>query len=257
MQNPIRLQPYEDRADAAAELARTVRDRMPPPARGTRFPSAPDLVVGLCRGGVPIARGVARRLGLPADFLVVRKIALPGNPELALGALAEGGPEGAEPVAFLNAGLLPHAPAGLLAAARARARAELEERIRRYRAGRPPCPVAGKHVLLVDDGAATGATMRAAIASVRARGAARISVALPVAPEETVRELEGDADAVVCAWCPAFFLSVGTHYRHFPAVDDTEVLAGCAERKTSEPGGVACAQNSAPARDNRPRCDSG
>lgn len=227
-----RIQPYENRAEAAIALCRAVQNHFQFPAPG-QIPkpgvkqtlSPPEMVIGLCRGGVPIARSLAHKLGLPMDFLVVRKISRPENPELALGALAEGGPATPDTV---NTELLHHAPEGTLSAAGARARKELQDRIQRYRAHHPRRSIAGKHVLLVDDGAATGATMRAAIESMRAGGAVRVSVALPVAPEETLAELAKEADTVICPWCPAFFLSVGNHYRYFPQVGDEEVLAACA-----------------------------
>jgi putative phosphoribosyl transferase len=246
-----RLQPYQDRTEAARELFRAVQSHFQsptnqqPPGRSPRPGSPPELVIGLCRGGVPLARGLAHWLGLPMDFLVVRKIARAENPELALGAVAEGAPE---PASALNAELLDHAPEGTLSAARARAREELQKRIDRYRASHPRRSVAGKHVLLVDDGAATGATMRAAIESMRIGGASRVSVALPVAPEETVADLAKRADAVICPWCPAFFLSVGNHYRYFPQVSDEEVFANCTDGEGMRYPGALSAKATSPER---------
>ena len=225
------IQPYNDRAEAGRELARAVQshfrsthrgDAPPPPSAAGYTVPFPEQVIGLCRGGVPVASSVARQLGLPMDFLVVRKIASPFNPELALGALAEGAPEPAEALNIDPFGN--HADRGeTLASARKRAAEELQSRLTRYR--NHPLSVSGQHILLVDDGAATGATMRAAIQSMRQHQAKRVTVALPVAPEETIVELAREADGVICPWCPAYFLSVGSHYRHFPQVTDEEVFA--------------------------------
>jgi putative phosphoribosyl transferase len=231
LKTPHRAQPYEDRIEAAEELAlavefhfsdRVAKEKGPlgsiPPAA-----NRPELVVGLTRGGIPLAMRVARRLNLPWDLLVVRKIALKSNPELAWGALAEAGEE---PVAFYNPQLQHPGSSGKepVAEASARARKELEQKIMRYRALHPARNVSNAHVLLVDDGAATGATMRAAIRAMRKKGARRVSVALPVAPEETVAEIGEEADALICPWRPSCFVSVGTHFRHFPQVSEAEVV---------------------------------
>lgn len=226
----------------------------------------PMVVLGLCRGGVPVARTVARILRVPFDFLVVRKLASEANPELAIGALAECGPtdprrdagkkeglgtrsrseaprgqELGEPargpglrpdlertfgvIEVLNRDILAHLPdaEAALANARNRETAELRRRVTLYRAGKAPERLEGRRVILVDDGAATGATMRAAIASARKQGAAEVIVALPVAPEEVCGELRHEADRVICPWTPTFFMSVGSHYTHFPQVEDEEI----------------------------------
>jgi putative phosphoribosyl transferase len=231
LKTPHRTQPYEDRIEAAEELAIAVEFHFSQPVSGERVhpgripapANRPRLVVGLSRGGIPLSMRLARRLNLPWDFLVVQKIASESNPELAWGALAE---TGEEPAAFYNP-QLEHPGLSrreLVAEASARAKEELERKTKQYRALHSAHNVFNDHVLLVDDGAATGATMRAAIRAMRKKGARRVSVALPVAPEETVAEIGKEADALICPWRPACFVSVGTHFRHFPQVTEAEVV---------------------------------
>jgi putative phosphoribosyl transferase len=220
-----RTQPFEDRHDAARCLAEALSDLAlcPWPARGPARANGHEphtVVVGLTRGGVPVARTVARQLHLPFDLLVVRKLPVPGNPELAMGAISEHDAE------VLNEYILHWIidAEETLTNVCEREQHELERRVRLYRGGHTGHPLAGNHVVLVDDGAATGATMRAAIAAARKAGAARVTVALPVAPEETCRDLAAEADEVRCLWHPDWFQSVGAYYRHFPQVSDSEVL---------------------------------
>ena len=219
-----RTQPFEDRQDAALCLADTLSDlaRPPWPARepdSAKTGGPHTLILGLTRGGVPLAHTLARQLNLPFDVLVVRKLPAPGNPELAIGAIAEHGAE------VLNEDVLRWIVDAeeTLASVCAREEKELERRVRLYRGGRRNHPLAGNHAVLVDDGAATGATMRAAIAAARKAGAARVTVALPVAPKETCEELAAEADEVRCLWQPDWFQSVGAYYRHFPQVSDAQV----------------------------------
>ena len=221
-----RTQPFEDRQDAAHCLAEALSDLARPlwPGREQAglLGTSPHLVVlGLTRGGVPLAHRLARQLHLPFDLLVVRKLPVPGNPELAMGAISENGAE------VLNEDILHWIVDAeeTLTNVCQREQQELQRRVRLYRGGRSAHPLTGNHVVLVDDGAATGATMRAAIAAARKAGAARVTVALPVAPEETCRELAEEADEVRCLWQPDWFQSVGAYYRHFPQVTDAEVLA--------------------------------
>jgi putative phosphoribosyl transferase len=220
-----RTQPFEDRADAARCLAEILADlaKTPWPARnnsGVVLQPLDTVILGLTRGGVPLAHILSRQLNLPFDLLVVRKLPVPGNPELAMGAIAEYGAE------ILNEDVLRWVVDAeeALANSCARETEELQRRVRLYRAGHKKQPIAAKHVLLVDDGAATGATMRAAIAAARNAGAARVTVALPVAPKETCGELAAEADEVRCLWQPDWFQSVGACYRHFPQVSDAQVL---------------------------------
>jgi putative phosphoribosyl transferase len=220
-----RNQPFEDRQEAALCLAEALSDlaKSPWPAREpapAERPQPHTLILGLTRGGVPIAQTLSRQLNLPFDILVVRKLPTPGNPELALGAISEHGAE------VLNEDILRWVVDAekTLASVCAREERELERRVRLYRGGRNRHPISGNHVVLVDDGAATGATMRAAIAAARNAGAAHVTVALPVAPKETCEELADEADEVRCLWQPDWFQSVGAYYRHFPQVNDTQVL---------------------------------
>lgn len=213
----MRNQPYEDRDEAGVCLAQEMED-----LRGTKD----AVVLGLCRGGVPVARRVALALDLPLDVLVVRKLPAPGNPELAMGAIAEGGAE------VLNEDVLRWIPNrdSALEKARTIEHAELNRRAQLYREAGPRVTLEGQHAIIIDDGAATGATARAAIASARLSGASRITLGLPVAPPETCGELEKDADEVRCPWTPAYFVSVGAYYRQFPQVDDTLVRKALAPR---------------------------
>ena len=219
-----RTQPFEDRQEAALCLAETLSDlaRSPWPVRESdpaNGGGSHTLLLGLTRGGVPLAHTLAHQLNLPFDILVVRKLPAPGNPELALGAISEHGAE------VLNEDILRWIVDAeeTLASACAREEKELERRVRLYRGGRKNHPIAGNHVVLVDDGAATGATMRAAIAAALKAGAVRVTVALPVAPKETCEELAAEADEVRCLWQPDWFQSVGAYYRHFPQVSDAQV----------------------------------
>ena len=185
------------------------------------------VVLALPRGGLPVADEVAHALVAPLDIVLVRKIGMPGNPELALGAIA--GPGGQTMV--LNEGLvsLYGIEPETIAAAAEPQRAELERRRKLWGGRLAPGALKGKTVLLVDDGIATGATMRAAIAAVRADQPARVIVASPVAPPEVVAAMEGLADQVVCLHMPQDFTAVGLHYASFPQLEDDEVariLAG-------------------------------
>jgi predicted phosphoribosyltransferase len=177
------------------------------------------VVLGLPRGGVPVAFEVASALQAPLDVFMVRKLGVPGHEELALGAIASGG------VRVLNLDVL--AAIGIsddeLEAVAARELAELERREASYRGGRDPLPVQGRVALVVDDGLATGATMRAAAHALRQRGASRIVVAVPVAPAQTCQSLRRDAEEVVCALTPEPFTAVGRWYHDFSPVSDDQV----------------------------------
>src|SRR5438552_17276820 len=180
----------------------------------------PDLVVlGLPRGGVPVAYEVAQRLGVPLDVFVVRKLGLPGHEELAMGAIAPGG------VRVLNEDVLYVIPdaQSIVEMVTAIEREELERRERNYRNDRPPPNLKGRTVILVDDGLATGATMRAAVAALRQQGAAKIIVAVPVGAASTCQDLKGVADDVVCLRSPIGFIGVGQYYADFSQTTDEEV----------------------------------
>ena len=177
------------------------------------------VVLGLPRGGVPVAYEVAQRLGAPLDVFVVRKLGVPGFEELAAGAIASGG------VRVLNEDVvraLPNADQ-LIESVTEKETVELERREQTYRDGRPAPELRGRVVILVDDGLATGATMRAALAALRQRGVAKIVVAAPVGAPDTCRELEREADETICAICPEFFHAVGQYYEDFSQTSDEEV----------------------------------
>lgn len=207
---------FEDRRDAGRRLAAHLTAR--PEHRGGRT----DLVVlGLPRGGVPVAFEVARALRAPLDVLVVRKLGRPGHEEYAMGALGPGG------VRVLNDD--PRLRARVTDAAieevAARETRELARREALYRAGRSPLDLTGLEAVLVDDGLATGATMRAAALAARRLGAARVVVAVPVAPPDALEALRADADEVVSVLAPEPFFAVGPFYRDFAQTEDAEVLA--------------------------------
>ena len=211
--------PFLDRRDAGQELA----------SRLQLYAGRSDvLVLALPRGGVPVAFEVARALGAPLDVFLVRKLGAPGHEELALGAIASGG------VRVLNDDLvrrLQVAPAEL-AAVTAREERELRRRERAYRGSRPRAPIAGRTVILVDDGLATGASMKAAVAALRAEKPARVVVAVPVAAADACDELRREVDDVVCAATPEPFMAVGAGYQDFAQTSDEEVrrlLAAAAE----------------------------
>lgn len=172
-------------------------------------------ILGLPRGGVPVAAEIARLLEAPLDVLVVRKLGHPSNPELALGAIAEDG------VRVLNHDL---ADSVRDLADRMHAESlEVRKRVRRFRGGRPLPPLHGRTVILVDDGLATGASMQAAILAVRQKHPARIVVAVPVGPPEVLLSVSAAADQVICLQSPEIFAAVGEFYQEFGQVTDDEV----------------------------------
>lgn len=203
---------------------RVAAGRLLADAVGRELPEA-TVVVALPRGGVPVAAEVARLLKRPLEVLVVRKIGALWQPEWAVGAWAEGASDDA--VCFIDANRLQRHGLALTPqdAQSQQAREELQRRVTRYRGLHPALNLQGRPVLLVDDGAATGTTLRAALLALRQRGVTTITVAVPVAPPETVAQLQAHCDRVVCLAQPEPFEAVGCHYRHFPQVQDTEVAA--------------------------------
>jgi predicted phosphoribosyltransferase len=222
------MMPFEDRREAGRALA----------GRLGAYAGRRDVIVlGLPRGGVPVAAEVARALHAPLDVLVVRKLGVPGHEELALGAVASGG------FCVLNDSIVRDLGLGEATIERvARTEgAELARRERVFRGDRPAPDVGAKIVVLVDDGIATGATMRSAVAALRGappgRSPARLVVATPVAAPDAAEALRREADEVVCLGTPPDFLAVGRWYRDFPQTSDAEVresLAAAAERERAE-----------------------
>jgi predicted phosphoribosyltransferase len=212
---------YRDRADAGRTLARML-------AAYRHEPSL--LVLGLPRGGVPVAYEVARALHAPLDVFLVRKLGVPGHEELAMGAIASGG------VRVLNEDVLAHLavpPRAVMNVAQ-RELAELQRRERIYRDDRPPPDVAGKTVILVDDGLATGSTMRAAVLALRAQGPAKLIVAVPVGAPQTCESFRHEVDRAICAMTPQPFYAVGQWYDDFSEVTDAEVRALLAHPTSAE-----------------------
>jgi putative phosphoribosyl transferase len=177
------------------------------------------VVLGLPRGGVPVASEVARRLGAPLDVIIVRKLGVPSEPELAMGALGEDG------VRVVNEGVMGSAaPSGAdIGAIVLREEAELVRRARRYREGRPRLNLQGRRAIIVDDGIATGSTARAACRVARAHGAGRVVLAVPVAPKATVRALQDECDDLFSVAKPESFSAVGEWYDDFSPTSDAEV----------------------------------
>ena len=205
---------FADRIDAGQRLGANLREFM-----GQECAGDETLVLALPRGGVPVAYQVAKALGSSLDVFVVRKLGAPQQPELAMGAIASGG------IRVLNDEIVRalRVTPQQLADTTERESRELERREHAYRGDRAPVDVKGKCVLLVDDGVATGYTMRAAVAALRQREPKRIIIAVPVAAKDTCTELERHADAVVCLMAPFDFAAVGQWYRRFDQTSDDEV----------------------------------
>jgi putative phosphoribosyl transferase len=201
---------FRDRREAGAALGRELKERVDPGS---------TLILALPRGGVPIGYEVAREVGAPLDIFLVRKLGVPGHQELAMGAIASGGVRvmNDEVVSMLR---IPPTEVNRVAEAES---AELERREREYRGDRAPPVVEGRTVVLVDDGLATGSTMRAAAKAVKLMNPARIIVAVPVAPRETCEEIGAGVDEVVCLRMPEPFHAVGLWYASFEQTTDEEV----------------------------------
>jgi predicted phosphoribosyltransferase len=200
---------FLDRHDAGRQLAAALE----------RFRGPQTVVLGVPRGGVIVAAEVARALNAPLDVVIARKLGAPFQPELAIGAVVSGGQRLLdEPsIRYLEV------PPEYLEHETARQLAEIDRRLEVYRDGRPPVQVGGKTVILVDDGIATGYTIRAALVALRSQAAARLVVAVPVAPPTSCEELRRLADEVVCLKTPEPFLAVGAWYRNFEQNTDEEV----------------------------------
>src|SRR5215472_9221963 len=202
---------FHDRSDAGRQLASRLL-----PLRGEDV-----VVLGLPRGGVAVAAEVARALSAPLDVILVRKLGVPVQPELGMGAIGEGDAR------VINADVVRYAGVSEaeITAVERRERFELERRIKRFRGDTPREPLAGRIAVLVDDGIATGSTARAACQVARAQGAARVVLAVPVAPPSSEAALAGDADELVCLETPHRFLAIGEWYEDFSQTRDEEVVS--------------------------------
>ena len=213
---------FQDRTDAGRQLAEKLLG----------YAGRDDVIVlALPRGGVPVAFEVAQRVRVPLDVCVVRKLGVPGHEELAMGAIASGG------VRVLNEDVLYVLPdaQSIVEMVTAIEREELKRRERDYRSDRPAPEVRGRTVILVDDGLATGATMRAAAAALRQQGAAKIIVAVPVGAPGTCHEIRSVADEVVCLQTPGSFMGVGQYYEDFSQTTDEEVRELLAAASSTNP----------------------
>ncbi|MDI3315325.1 MAG: phosphoribosyltransferase [Mycobacterium sp.] len=201
---------FADRADAGRRLAR----------RLASFGGSDVVVLGLPRGGVPVAFEVAKALGAPLDVLIVRKLGVPFQPELAFGAIGEGG------VRVINESVVRDANLSEsdMAAVENKELTELRHRLDRFRRGHDRIPLAGRIAIIIDDGVATGATAKAACQVARAQGARRVVLAVPIGPADVAENFAGYADEVVCLQSPAFFFGVGQGYRNFAQTSDEEVI---------------------------------
>ncbi len=215
---------FRNRLDAARKLARVLPE----------VDTANTIVLALPRGGVPIGEVVARVLGVPLDVLIVRKLRAPGQPELAVGAVSDGGKLQIAVNEDIAESLgLSDQEIGQMAE---RERGELERRGVLYRSGRSPLTVSGKCIVLVDDGIATGATVRSALKLLKLSGVARITLAVPVAPPATIQSLAAIADEIVCLSAPEPFYAVGAHYFEFNQVSDSEVIETLARHQVPPAG---------------------
>ncbi|MFE0350319.1 phosphoribosyltransferase family protein [Streptomyces griseoluteus] len=214
---------FQDRRDAGRRLASVLE----------QFKGSDVVVLGLPRGGVPVAAEVAKALGAPLDVCLVRKLGVPFQPELGMGAIGEGGVRVINDEVVRAARVTPYE----MSEVEAREREVLEGRARRYRGRREPTALTGRTVLVVDDGVATGSTARAACRIARARGAARVVLAVPVAPHDWTARLGADADELVCPHTPWDLYAIGQFYVDFSQTGDDEVVA-CLEEALARPAGA-------------------
>jgi putative phosphoribosyl transferase len=216
---------FEDRRDAGRRLAHAL----------DRYRDTDPVVLALPRGGVPVGFEVAKALAAPLDVLIVRKIGAPGHPELGIGAVIDG----SEPHLVLNDEIVRQVrpSAAYIEEEKRRQLAEIERRRRRYLGDRSAIPVENRTAIVVDDGIATGGTVKAALRGVAGLRPARLVLAVPVAPADSLAELSGDCDDVVCLATPEPFYAVGSHYRDFMQTEDDEVVRLLAEGRNWSQGG--------------------
>jgi putative phosphoribosyl transferase len=213
---------FTDRIDAGKRLALALKD----------FSGKNGVVLGIPRGGVVVGYMIAKALNLPLDVIIPRKIGAPDNPELAIGAVAEDG------TAILDGNLIKYLGVSqeYVTEETERQKQEIVRRLKLYRQDTSYLNLRGLDVIVVDDGIATGSTMKAALASVKNRGAASITVAVPVGPPSTIEELKKMSDRVVCPYKPEFFQAIGEFYADFSQTSDEEVLRLLEENKKNQTG---------------------
>lgn len=213
---------FRDRIDAGQALARLLVDD---------YRRSDAIVLALPRGGVPVGREIARALQLPLDVFVVRKIGLPQQPEVAMGALATGGVQLLDDALIAQAGVSGSEVSNVVL----KEAIELQRREALYRGSKPPPPLASRSVILVDDGVATGYTMRVAILALRKLDPLHLTVAIPVGAPDTCKTIAGLVDELICPVRPSPFHAVGLWYDHFPPVTDDEVRATLTETPDDPP----------------------
>jgi putative phosphoribosyl transferase len=210
---------FYDRLDAGKRLAQNLK------ASSNKY----NIVLAIPRGGVVVGYEIARELDLPLDVIIPHKLGAPDNPELAIGAIAEDG------TAILDRSLISYigVTQQYIKEESERQKQEIQRRLKLYRQNAPPPNLKGQNVILVDDGIATGSTMKAALASVKNRGAASVTVAVPVGPPSTIEELQKQANYVVALYTPELFQAIGQFYRDFNQTSDQEVIQLLKERRQS------------------------